>query len=420
LQPAAIECKHPGHVSHARARAAAAAAAAMLALGAAVGTAAPLRPDPSALARAAPDLRERLRADPVTYFRFVNRPWTARACEAFASELPRLPIVQLHGDAHVEQYAFTSAAWGLDDFDDSARGPAMVDIVRFLGSVELAARERGFSRDVNRLFDRFFDGYRRGLADASYRPALPDVVRRLRGRAALTPAAYLAWGEAKMVPIPGTGREHVAAALAEFAEVASRARPDLAAGYFRLKRAGALRMGVGSAVSNKILMRVEGPSPDPDDDVLLEAKQLRTLAGISCLEVPAAPEAMRVIRGEEHMGRISHDILGVAPTMEDDPTSEWWIRSWEPSYGEIRVADLQSVEDLSAIVHDAGAQLGAGCIRLGPERNPAELALRRRELAAVGRIESRLRKVAKRLVGELLAGWREFRIASDTGASSSK
>ena len=52
------------------------------------------------------------------------------------------PNVQLHGDAHLEQYAFTKSAWGLDDFDDSTRGPALVDIIRFLGSIDLTVRRR--------------------------------------------------------------------------------------------------------------------------------------------------------------------------------------------------------------------------------------------------------------------------------------
>ena len=39
----------------------------------------------------------------------------------------------------------------LDDFDDSARGPALVDIVRFLGSIDLAARQRGWTRDRDAL-----------------------------------------------------------------------------------------------------------------------------------------------------------------------------------------------------------------------------------------------------------------------------
>jgi uncharacterized protein (DUF2252 family) len=371
---------------------------------------APLRPDPAALARATPELRERLGQDPLVYFRFINRPWTARVCEVFAPVLPGLPIVQLHGDAHVEQYAFTNTAWGLDDFDDSARGPALVDIVRFLGSVELAARNRGWTGEVNRLFDRFFDGYRRGLADPKFRPGQPDVVRRLRARTPTSRAAHLAWGQAKMQPATDVDRSRVAAAMAEFSQVVHRARPDLPRDYFTLKQAGGLRMGTGSAVNNKVLIRVEGPSADPDDDVFLEAKQLSTLAGIACLQVPPGPEAMRVINGTAQMGRISHDILGMAPTMEGDPTSEWWIRSWEPSYAEIRLSDLSSVRDLTAIVYDSGVQLGAGCLEF--RGLPAEASLRKKEQKAVGRLESRLRKGTMMLVGELLAGWQEFRKAA--------
>jgi hypothetical protein len=45
-------------------------------------------------------------------------------------------MVRLHGDAHIGQFAVTADEWGLGDFDDSTRGPAFVDIVRFLGSID--------------------------------------------------------------------------------------------------------------------------------------------------------------------------------------------------------------------------------------------------------------------------------------------
>ena len=86
---------------------------------------------------ATPQLIERLRADPYVYFRFVNRSWGARVCDVFGRDRRATPIVRLHGDAHLEQFAVTKDAWGLDDFDDSARGPAAIDIVRFLGSIAL-------------------------------------------------------------------------------------------------------------------------------------------------------------------------------------------------------------------------------------------------------------------------------------------
>src|SRR5262245_38429958 len=159
-----------------------------------------LRPLPEALAGASPEVLARLRVDPFSYFRFINRVWTARVCEAFA-DMRDLPIVRLHGDAHVEQFAFTNDAWGLDDFDESARGPAVIDIVRFLGSIDLATRQLGWTRDRDALWDRFLEGYRRGLAEPAYRPAEPAIVLRLRNDSPVTRGAYLAWGESLMQPL---------------------------------------------------------------------------------------------------------------------------------------------------------------------------------------------------------------------------
>src|SRR5262245_53007496 len=113
----------------------------------------PLRPEPASLDRATPQLIERLRADPYVYFRFVNRSWSARMCDAFAGDLRATPIVRLHGDAHLEQFTLTKDAWGLDDFDDSARGPAAIDIVRFLGSIDLLTRQRSWTKARDPLFD---------------------------------------------------------------------------------------------------------------------------------------------------------------------------------------------------------------------------------------------------------------------------
>src|SRR5262245_17124125 len=99
-----------------------------------------LRPSPEALAEAPPELVAQLRTDPFVYFRFINRAWTSRVCELFA-DVRNQAVVRIHGDAHVEQFALTADAWGLDDFDESTRGPAFVDMVRFLGSIDLATRQ---------------------------------------------------------------------------------------------------------------------------------------------------------------------------------------------------------------------------------------------------------------------------------------
>ena len=373
----------------------------------------PLRAEPESLERAAPELIERLRADPYNYFRFVNRSWIARVCDDLGSDLRDLPVVRLHGDAHVEQFAITQDAWGLDDFDDSARGPAAIDIVRFLGSIDLVARQRSWEKDRDRLFDRFVEGYKRGLTEPHYLPPPPDIVRRLRTQAPPTRAAFLAWGETRMQPLADVTMKAVVAAIEAFARVVLRERPDLTPEYFRVVRAGWLQSGVGSAVSPKIMVRVQGPSDDPADDELLELKKIEDLLGLGCLKTPTVQPTLRIIDGSKQLGRLKYNILAAGPELvvpevmaRGQRLQDWWIRSLDPSYRQVRLTDLRSVADLAAIAYDAGVQLGAG--RLQDQTVLLSAYDRKRILAATARLEKRYRQEASKLVDDLLRGWREL------------
>jgi len=313
--------------------------------------------------------------------------------------------VRLHGDAHVEQFALTKDAWGLDDFDDSTRGSSFVDIVRFLGSIDLATRQRGWTRDRDEVWTRFFEGYRRGLSDPDYRPSAPDILRQLRKEAPVTRSAYLAWGERQMEPMDEARLRLVVSGMQDLDRLVRRERPALAQGYFAVTRAGWLRMGVGSGATRKVLIRVNGPTTDPDDDVLLEAKEVANLEGVRCLEGPTIPTAVRVIDGTLQLGRLKHDILAVGPTRlipaaadRAEHWLEWWVSSWEPTYREVHLSDLRSVKDLADIAFDSGVQLGAG--------NP--MSVRKPALSSVVGLEDRLRKETSTIVEELLAGWREL------------
>jgi hypothetical protein len=356
-------------------------------------------------------LRDRLRDDPYNYFRFINHEWTSRVCEVFAPDLAKQPIVQLHGDAHIEQYALTNDAWGLDDFDDSTRGPALVDIARFLGSIDLAARRRGWTHDRDRLADRFFEGYRRGLLEAAYQPARPDIVGWVRTKTPVpSRAAFFAWAETKMAPMPEASMNGLLASMTALSRLVRLDRPELPEGYFKVVRAGWLQMGIGSAAIRKILMRVRGPSDDPGDDELLEAKALRALKGLGCLEVPKSRPAFRVIRGSQQVGRLRHNILVAGPE-EDIPEMasqgehlrNWWVRSWEPSYREITLDDLRSVDDLSDLIYDSGVQLGSGSVHADDDP-----ALRTQSLAALAALEPRLRTEAAALVEDMMRGWQQL------------
>ena len=373
-----------------------------------------LRPEPEALAAATPELVKRLQTTAFDYFRFVNRPWIARVCEVFEEDLRDFSYVRLHGDAHVEQFALTSDAWGLDDFDDSARGPALVDIVRFLGSIDLAARQRGWTRDRDALVDRFFEGYRQGLSHPDFRPPQPDIVSRLRVQTPRSRPEFLAWGEKQMVPMSDEALRAVVLSAQAFSAILRVDRPDLPPGYFNVVRAGWLRIGVGSAVNPKILIRVQGPTSGPGDDELVEAKEVTYLGQLRCLEARASPHpTLRVVVGSRQLGRIKHNLLAAAPDFpipvlvsRGRQLRDSWIHSWEPSYREVRLNDLQSVKDLSAIAYDAGIQLGAGGLLDLPE---GQAEARTRALSAIARLEPRIRQETSRLVEQLLLGWQELR-----------
>jgi uncharacterized protein DUF2252 len=364
-----------------------------------------------ALAAAPPELIDRLRADPYNYFRFINHEWTSRVCDIFAADLPNQPIVQLHGDAHIEQYALTTDAWGLDDFDDSARGPAFVDITRFLGSIDLAARRRGWTRDKDRLFDRFFAGYRYGLSEAAHQSAEPSIVGWIRGRNPVpSHVAFLEWAETKMAPMPEVTMHGLLASMIVFSRLVRHERPELSEGYFQVIRAGWLQMGIGSAGLRKILMRVRGPSDNPGDDELLEAKALPALKGLGCLEIPKSRPAFRVIVGSQQVGRLRHNILVAGPeedipemAIQGEHLRNWWVRSWEPSYREITLDDLRSVDDLSDIVFDSAVQLGGGSVH-----GSDDPTLRTQSLAAIAALEPRLRREAASLVNDMMRGWQQL------------
>ena len=368
-----------------------------------------LLPDQAQLAAASPQLLARLRGGAFDYFRFVNRPWAERACQAFAGDLRSAPAASLHGDAHVEQYAFTSTARGLDDFDDSARGPLVVDLVRFLGSIELAARDRGWSAELDALADRFLDGYQRGLADSRYLPPDPTVVGRLRPLRARNPEVFMAAAESVMFPFTKADRAAMDASLRRLERLLRGVNPRLPARYLRVKKGGWARIGVGSALTPKVLLRVEGPGPSPRDDLIVEGKQLSDLRGVSCLEIPRTAEALRVISGTEQIGRLRHEVLAVIPGLPGPrlPGPEWWVRSWDASYAEVRVDDYNGLEEFAEVVYDAGAQLGAGAVLVTTPGAQAQA----RQLAqdTLARLAHKARTVAHALVEELLVEWNAFR-----------
>ena len=180
--------------------------------------------------------------------------------------------------------------------------------------------------------------------------------------------------------------------------------------WFALAR---FQSGVGSAVNPKIMVRVQGPSDDPADDELLEMKKIGDLRGLRCLQTPTVQPTLRIIEGSKKIGRLKYSILAAGPELvvpevmsRGERLQDWWVRSLDPSYRQIRLAELQSVADLAAIAYDSGVQLGAARFQ-GQTVQLSEYD-RKRILGATGRLEKRYREETSKMVDDLLRGWREL------------
>jgi Uncharacterized protein conserved in bacteria (DUF2252) len=378
----------------------------------ACASAPPLPPKPPAeaaraldVARDAPELtrnpalRARLRSGPHGYFRFVNRPFARLVCDRFADLA--LARVTLHGDAHLEQYAVTDLGRGLTDFDDSSAGPAVVDLVRFGTSLRLVAEERGWKDQVDELWGRFWAGYQLALRDPTAEAAEPVLARRLKSGFDTDRLALLARAEAFMDTLSEPRPMLDEKTQEETIEMLAR-NSGVPVSFFRVKRAGALRLGIGSAADEKYLFRVEGETDADDDDILLEFKEVRDLSSIPCILHDPGPT--RIMVGH---ARIAYEPF-LYPGAVHAGGLNFWVHAWPLNYAELRVEDLRSPEELRDVVFDAGVQLGLG----HPKRWSAGEADRLRRALAVGLPERRMRTATAELAAQTRAAWERFRAAS--------
>jgi hypothetical protein len=347
-----------------------------------------------------PDVLERLRGSAHGYFRFVNAGFAAEACDAFADIVDEFPDVNLHGDAHIEQYAVTSIGRGLTDFDDCTQGKPIIDLVRFGASLVLAARERGWRNEDGQALSAFFRGYRDALKKPDREIPMPQLFTEIRAgfKWDRTIALEQAHALIDAAPLPP---ESFADTAAEFAGLIRFGRDDLPLHFFQIKRVGALRLGVGSALDEKYLIVFEGLTESDDDDLIVEAKQIRDLSGNPCLRTDVG--ASRILYGQDLIAYEPFQFSAAVPRGD----KYFWVHDWTDDYQETSITTvLRSKRDLKEIAYDAGVQLG----RAHPKRIDGEPDEERQKatLKAVGGNEGRIRGVIRRLANETEAAWRDF------------
>lgn len=354
-----------------------------------------------------PELLQRLRESAYSYFRFTNLRFANTVCQQFNDAKALMPLVNLHGDAHLEQYAVTSVGRGLADYDDASTGPAVLDLVRFGASLRLAARERGW--DASTAIDAFVDGYRAALTDPDATPPEPACVARTKMGFSDDRLELLAEVETLMTPLSAEDAASFEAGHARYVALMGELHPELPAHFFSLKKFGRLHTGIGSALSQKYLMRVEGETLEPDDDVVLEAKELRDLGGIGCITASVGGGAFRILLGQTRVGGQSMRFLAQVPRdparpLDDTPV---WVQAWLDNYHELNLHEPQfSQQDLVGVSRDVGVQLGRGHVM--KIADPLGDQLRAAQLRMLRELEPRIRQSIDDMTALTLRSWRTF------------
>ena len=354
-----------------------------------------------------PDIAKRVAVSPFNYFRYQNRAFADRVCNRWASRIPTMPLVHVHGDAHIEQYAVAEGGRGLADFDAAGEGPPVLDFARFSASIALA---RQYDRaGTKAAIAALFRGYRRALDDPKASIPEPRAAARLRTRFAPTTEAWLDRATALIKPSPRPDEQFLSA-WRKFIREQRAQDPSLTDDFFTVKIGGKLELGIGSAHVQKFLARIEGPTPAAADDVMLEAKALQPGAIARCMR-GVDLDATRVIEAQATLSSSPQRFLG-AMTISDKP---YYTHAWQVQYIELGVNDIQNAEELEEIAEDVGLQLGRGHAKA---KDPARVPSLRKQLREdAGRLAPEVEAAAFELALEVSRAWERFREAMDASAA---
>ena len=350
-----------------------------------------------------PDLLARVLESPHGYFRFINKPFSRYICLQFQEMYSGSPSFNLHGDAHLEQYAVTDLGRGLTDFDDSSAGPAILDLMRFGVSLNLACKMNHWNENFTALFNTFLEGYQKALNNPAFEAPEPAVVSRLRSNFTYDNEGYYSWVNSIMQEIPQPELDCLMVSMEMYKKTMLEENPLLSTSYFKMVKIGYLKMGIGSALDIKYLARCEGDSDDPFDDVVLEIKEVRDISSIPCLTRAQKFDPFRILIGQARIAYQPFHHLGYFNFREKN----FWVHSWVQNYKELDLKkSLQTVEDLQEVVYDIGVQLGRG----HPKQiaAPLDFQLRQSQLRWLSRYSNELIQSCGQLAAEVEFSWEEF------------
>ncbi|MEE9207297.1 MAG: DUF2252 family protein [Gemmatimonadota bacterium] len=358
-----------------------------------------------------PELLERLVGTAHGYFRFINIPFSQAVCRRWAAEwadsasIAHTQRLNLHGDAHIEQYAVTELGRGLTDFDDSSTGPAALDALRFAVSLHLASRANGWEDRAEESLTAFENGYRAALEDPNAEAPEPQIARRKAASFQPDREAYFEFVSSQMQPIAGSERSRVLQSMLPYVDRLRMEDPGLRSEFFDVVAIGRLRLGIGSALDRKYLLRVKGDTDDPMDDEVLEIKEVRSLAGIDCIQA-SEDDPFRVLLSQARIAYRPFNHLGYLRL----DGRNFWVHAWVENYDEVEIGkSFQSPEELAEVAYDAGIQLGRGHHKMIAA--PFDTQLKQAQLEFLDKHSDEVAAASRELAYAVVVAWERFRKA---------
>ena len=356
-----------------------------------------------------PKLLERILEGPHNYFRFIDIQFAEAVCLRFQEQLGAIPDVNLHGDAHLENYAVTERGRGLTDFDDATIGPMVLDLVRFGVSIHLACRANGWEDKAESIVKSFLSNYGAALENPELTIPPPELVRRIRAGFTTDTDRLLRADEEVMQPLREP-LENFKAQFEQFVDQMKVRYPDLSPYFFEIKKAGQLNIGIGSALDEKYLVEVEGATKAHEDDLLLEIKEVTDLRGISCILL-GKPTPMRPIVIQALLAYEPYRYTGfiIVPQAEGSGKEKaFWVHEWYDNYHELSIrTSFQSPADLRDIATDVGVQLGLGHPRNLYDSDTS--GLRSRLVSVLAGLHDEIEQTISDLTRQTVAAWEQFR-----------
>ena len=367
-----------------------------------------------------PKLLERILQGPHDYFRFVNIRFAEAVCERFQEYLSVIPNVNLQGDAHLENYAVTERGRGLTDFDDATIGPMVLDLMRFGVSIHLACRANGWENKSEEIVESFLSSYRVALENPSLTTPPPELVNRIRARFTTDTDRLLKADEELMEPL-GEPLENFKPEFKQYVDQMKVQHPELPPYFFDIKKAGRLKIGIGSALDEKYLVKVEGPTKVHEDDVILEIKEVKDLRGISCILLrkatpmrPIVMQALLAYKPYRYTG-----FIVVAGNKRSGKEKEFWVHEWYDNYHELSIrTSFQTPKDLREIAADVGVQLGLGHPRTISDSDSS--GLRSRLVSTLEELREEIEQTISDFTRQTVTAWQQFRREATSGKTGKK